>query len=298
MVSELLQDKVPDFLDVIEGSSLEEITANLWPDEIRDPADFLAPVAARHFSAEATQEAWLRELIDHTDRYRALYDRLEDDTSRATLASVLRYRLSLDGRDLTETHPGPQYFHGSVLPSSERAVYVDAGAYDGDTVLDFVRFYGDNYHSIHAFEPFSKSFEIAKRTCATIRGAQVVQKGLWDESTTLKVAGEEQSVTAAMDFDPDEAQETIETIALDDYMQEQPTYIKMDVEGAERHALAGAEGVIKAGRPALAVCVYHLIDDLGAIPNVITGISGDYTFSLRNYRNKGSAEVVLYARAS
>jgi FkbM family methyltransferase len=298
MVSELVQGRVPDFLDIIEGSSIEELIEYLWPDGAHDPSDFLAPVAARHFSTEATQEAWLRELSDSTDRYRALYERLEDETSRATLASVFRYRLSLDGRDLTETHPGPIYFHGSVLPRSEGAAYVDAGAYDGDTVLDFVRLYGDYYRSIHAFEPFSKSFEAAQRTCAPIRNAQVVQKGLWNESTTLKVAGEKKGVTAVMDFTPEEVQETIETVALDDYMQVQPTYIKMDIEGAERRALAGAERVIKAGLPALAICVYHLIDDLGAIPNIISGMSDNYTFLLRNYKTTGSGEVVLYARAS
>ena len=69
----------------------------------------------------------------------------------------------------------------------------------------------------------------------------------------------------------------------------------MDMEGSEIRALRGAERCIRSGMPALAICAYHLIDDLRTIPRVLSDTSGDnYEFILRNYKAGGSAEIVLY----
>ncbi len=46
-------------------------------------------------------------------------------------------------------------------------------------------------------------------------------------------------------------------------------FIKMDIEGAERHALAGARTVLGRDKPKMAVCLYHLPDDPEVIPRVV-----------------------------
>jgi hypothetical protein len=45
--------------------------------------------------------------------------------------------------------------------------------------------------------------------------------------------------------------------------------IKMDIEGAERQALAGAQETLKRLRPRLEICVYHLPDDRQVIPAML-----------------------------
>ena len=290
------QYSFPEFADIVRESSIDELTQRFWPDQQYDPSAHLAPLAERHFNPEATQLAWLQELQGNIEDYRWFHDRLDDPLSRDTLMSVMRYRLSWNGKDLTSTQEGPKYFDWSVIRRPDDAVYVDAGAYDGGSVVNFVDIYGNGYKAIHAFEPFPSSFAKLQEKCGGYRDAHLVNKGLWDQATTLTYAGKGQSVTVATAGSIANPDGSFGTATLDEYLDEEPSLIKMDIEGAEARALRGARDVIRSGMPQLAICAYHMMDDLRALPRLITEISDDYTISLRNYKTRGSAEIVLYAR--
>ncbi|MBF0329423.1 MAG: FkbM family methyltransferase [Nitrospirae bacterium] len=75
-----------------------------------------------------------------------------------------------------------------------------------------------------------------------------------------------------------------------------PSFICMDIEGAELEALRGAENTIKASLPDLAICVYHAPNHLWEIPLYIHNLGLGYKFYLRNYTSFVS-ETVLYAVA-
>lgn len=73
-----------------------------------------------------------------------------------------------------------------------------------------------------------------------------------------------------------------------------PTFISMDIEGAELEALRGAEQTIRASRPDLAICVYHAPQHLWEIPLYLHGLGLGYRLYLRNYTSL-TGETVLYA---
>jgi FkbM family methyltransferase len=295
---ELQEGRFHEFLDVVEETPVEELTQHLWPDDPEyDPKAHMAPLAERHFNSEATQWAWMNELKNNVDEYRWVYDRLQDPVSRDTLTSIMHYRLSWNGDDLTQTQRMQKYFDWALLNRPDDAVYVDAGAYDGGSVVNFVNTYGDEYKSIHAFEPFDRSYEMLAENLSDLRDASLNKQGLWDETKTLTYAGKGQSVTVATPDSEAKPDGTIEAVKLDDYLDEEPSLIKMDIEGAEAKAIRGAYNSIKAGLPELAICAYHLMDDLRTLPRLITEIDDDYALSLRNYKTRGSAEIVLYARS-
>ncbi len=57
----------------------------------------------------------------------------------------------------------------------------------------------------------------------------------------------------------------VECIPIDDLAPAaDPTFIKMDIEGAELDALAGARRSIQTHRPILSISVYHKQDTCGA----------------------------------
>jgi len=81
---------------------------------------------------------------------------------------------------------------------------------------------------------------------------------------------------------------------LDNVLMEPPTYIKMDIEGAELEALWGARKLLKEHKPVLAICAYHTSDHLWEIPLLIHAIQPDYKLHLRRYA-EGAWELVWYA---
>ena len=73
-----------------------------------------------------------------------------------------------------------------------------------------------------------------------------------------------------------------------------PTFVKMDVEGAELGALAGAAGLIEAHAPMLALSAYHRQDHLWRVLLTVAAIQPAYRFFLRPHNEEGW-DLVLYA---
>lgn len=83
--------------------------------------------------------------------------------------------------------------------------------------------------------------------------------------------------------------------ALDHLLEGVPvTYLKMDVEGMECPALLGAQKVIQAYRPKLAICTYHSNSDMISVPELILKLNPGYKLYFRHYSN-ALVETVCYA---
>jgi hypothetical protein len=74
----------------------------------------------------------------------------------------------------------------------------------------------------------------------------------------------------------------------------QPTFINMDVEGAEPEALQGGAELIRRNCPDLGICVYHRPEHLWDIALALHALNPNFLFYLRNYTGF-PAETVLYA---
>lgn len=88
---------------------------------------------------------------------------------------------------------------------------------------------------------------------------------------------------------------TVQCVAIDHIIPDfKPTYIVMDIEGAEINALKGCKETITKYKPALAIAVYHKPNHLWEIINLIYSYNPEYKFYIRNYTGF-VAETVLYA---
>ena len=90
--------------------------------------------------------------------------------------------------------------------------------------------------------------------------------------------------------------ESLPLVSVDGYItgREQPSFLKLDVEGFEESALRGAINLITRHQPVLAVSAYHYPADLWKIPNLIHELNPDYCLLMRHYTREID-DTVCYA---
>ena len=120
------------------------------------------------------------------------------------------------------------------------------------------------------------------------------KNALWNCNTTLKFDDASYG-SGGGSFVSDTGYE-VQAVALDGILKDRLiSFIKMDIEGAERKALEGGREIIASQIPILAICVYHLQEDMFDIPLLIESFApGQYSYFIRQYRF-GLSETVLYA---
>lgn len=191
-----------------------------------------------------------------------------------------------------------QYFDKNIIGNelSENEVFVDCGAFQGETARDFVSFLGENgidkYRKIIEIEPDTDNANTIRNNLKELKNIEIIQAGVYDKSGTLLF--ESGNLSASKISENGDLR--INVISIDEEIGNRVdvTFIKMDIEGSELKALTGAYNTIKRCHPKLAICVYHKAEDLIEIPKFIKSISEDYKLFLRNYSRCG-VETVLYA---
>lgn len=232
------------------------------------------------------------------DDIRRLAKDLADDASRDVLVRQLRWRLQMDFEALPFPVEGPAYFQPDLLPPRHDEIFVDCGAYDGDSLRVFLSRMEGNAARTIAIEPDPASYARLE-ACA---GA--LPAGVRERVRTLKVAVGR--VRGKLRFDSsglasahasDTGTTQVDCLPLDEILEgETPTLVKMDLEGAELEALLGGEASIRRTGPSMAICVYHRPDHLWGIPLLLRRMLPNHTLHLRPHGYEGW-DLVCYAVA-
>lgn len=220
-----------------------------------------------------------------------------DEESRRQFVAHVRFRLLLDHAALPASSKG-DYFPPDVLaPLPPDATFVDCGAYDGDTVRRFIGQQRGDFGRIYAFEPDETNCRRLREYVEALgegvaRRVRVHQAAVGARRGRLRF-NSTGDTSAAFDGAGDAE---VEVLPLDEVVEDDGAtlYIKFDVEGAEREALAGADRLIRRARPVVAVSVYHRPDDLWELPFYLHSLDLGYKLFLRTQGEDGM-DVVCYA---
>lgn len=227
---------------------------------------------------------------------REAFSWLEDDVSRREFVDQVRWRLWLDFSRLTSPDDQEQYFPQDVFHLRRDEVFVDCGAFDGDSLAAFLRHTQQNFRQIVALEPdplnYNKmSARVAQYPPEIRQHIRLEQIGAADFNGTLRFDAEGSLSSAANS----QGSLCITCNTLDSLLaQTTPTYIKMDIEGAEPEALQGAASTIRNTAPVLAISAYHRPNHLWRIPELLKSLRDDYRLFLRPH-NEECWDTVCYA---
>jgi FkbM family methyltransferase len=250
------------------------------------------PQAFLPYFAMSAPEAVLEAREEILEAFAAL----TDAASRNHLAGYVRWRLHLDYGALPGPCGEPEYFPADLVSLRGPQCFVDCGAYDGDTLRQFLAQAGPRFREAHLFEPDPVNYQ---RLCGRL--------GELPEHVAGRVTAYPAAVGAGsgrLRFQGDgvpssalSAQGNLEVpvVALDEVLAgAAPTFIKMDIEGAELEALKGGSALIRSESPTLAVCVYHRPDHPWKVPLLLKELLPGHRIALRPHAADG-CEWVAYA---
>ncbi len=234
----------------------------------------------------------------HSYDFLWLYRKLADYLSKRTLCSILFNWMIIDTNEIRYIKSiFPDYYEPDIFPNNKDDIFVDIGAYVGDSIINYIKTYGDDYKKIYAYEISPQSCEIMRQNLKNLHDIEIRCKGVSSEAGEFFMAASSEMSSNHLSVSGDSSSERVETVALDEDIPEGFTFLKMDIEGAEYDALRGSEQIIRRCKPKLAVCVYHGYDDLWRIPALIDSYNSGYSFYLRhNGGNLIPTEFVLLAR--
>lgn len=216
---------------------------------------------------------------ENEEKFDFVYSRLADDESRRIYLDIINFKISGKTEYLFNSFCSKDAIYRDILKLKDNETIVDLGAYDGDTIKEFTDFTKGKYKHIYALEPDAKNYKKLKRNTADMKKITAFNMGAWDKKDILifdKKAGRNSKLSS--EGIP------VEVTDIDSLIDDNVTMIKMDIEGAEFHALEGAKKMIDIYKPKLYVCAYHRNEDLFSLPIKILQLNENYKIYFRHSR--------------
>ena len=208
-----------------------------------------------------------------------------DEESRAEYEHLVRWHLLLDPPERAASPARDTYFPPGIVHLRTDERFVDCGAFDGDSLRAFLELTGGSFDRIDAMEPDPGNLQRLRSFIATLpitdqRKIHVHPVAVGAERRVLRFrqgVGPASTLTEDGEFD-------VTCVSLDAELRSAaPTYIKIDVEGAEPDVIRGAGRLIAAHGPTMAIVLYHRMSDMWTIPLALRRLRKDYRLFLRRY---------------
>jgi len=214
------------------------------------------------------------QLIQSDDHYSLWRTRDGDFWIPNRNAEVLAFNLAEEeqdiyGRGVTGVHSGDVVLDGGANVGVFTRKALNAGA-----------------RTVIAIEPAPENVESLRRTFAPeiASGRVVIQAlGLWNQPAELPLrvdAGNSARNSFVLSFGPAASEVRVPLRTIDSLIGNlaltRVDFIKLDIEGAEKKAIAGANQTLARFHPRLAIAMEHLKDDPVAIPAVINALGLGY----------------------
>jgi len=271
------QARWPDFVLVIAFASEDPVILQRFF-TMAQTHETYAPHVELFPGDQLVSAAWLTE---HAAVLQRVYEKWADEQSRQVMADVLNYKISGKLSYLAKVTTRQEDLQ-QLFTFGSREAYADLGAYNGDTIKEFLELTAGHYEHIYALEPDKKNYTKLKTFVELnqIRKCTLVNKAIWSAACTLNFSQK----GGRMSYLATEGRVSVETVSLDEVVGKAPlTYLKMDVEGAEREALTGCKDILANQAPKLFVAAYHHDDDLWQLPELLYCLNPAYNLYLRRH---------------
>jgi FkbM family methyltransferase len=222
-------------------------------------------------------------LKNNVDNIEWLYDHLEDNLSKTSLNALIVSWLTFSMQEALKistycTQNGVA--NPDIFPFYENEVFVDCGSYIGDTVIEFVDAFNQSYKKIYAYDISAPTVEVMKNNLKGLNNIVYNVKGVSDKRGQLSLTGVDAPFHGNRLIEG-KGITKVPIVKLDDDIEEAITFLKIDVEGLDKEAIAGAKEQIVKHHPKMHIDTYHKLVDFFEVPILIHRIDPTYKFYFR-----------------
>lgn len=269
-----VESEYEEFVVVLAfGAGYESLINKI--DEIAKKHKLLVPDTAVIGGEPFTKEY----LAENFYKANEVYEKLSDSLSKEVYENVFAYKITGEISYLQKITTTPNEAYEKILKAENLKSYVDLGAYNGDTVREFIGFSNENYEKIIAVEPNGRNFRKLCEYGENVKGLVCKNAVCWSFSGEIPFSKGGGRMAKA-----DENGVMTPCVSVDDLVGELGCdYIKYDVEGAEKMALEGSQNTIKSHKPKLCVALYHRLEDMIDLPLECLRLNPDYKLFVRHY---------------
>jgi len=227
------------------------------------------------------------------DKINQAYQLLYDEKSKKVFSNLLQYKINREPSLIQEIQDDVrlQYFDSDIMTFTNKEIFLDLGAYNGDTALSFISNVDEQYKKIIALEPDHDNYMMLLRNTKMFSDIECHCLGIDSASRKIHFRADSTWTSRVAQDGIDE----IQTTSVDELLKdERVSFIKADIEGMETAMLIGAENTIRRDVPKLAIAAYHRKEDIFNLICMLHEYSDKYIFYLRHYTEL-PIDTVLYA---
>jgi FkbM family methyltransferase len=205
---------------------------------------------------------------------------LKHMTNMESIKNSYKLPLEFHEEGIFKYNHGLKFLPQEVIKRLRDKVFLDCGAFAGDSALIFEKEYFPS--KIYSFEPISENYQFLLETIKINHLVKVlpIQKGVGEENCMKKLSSSCMSSCVN-----DEGTEEVELVSIDEFVNQNNLsvgLIKMDLEGYEFEALNGARETIEKFRPVLLISIYHHPEELFGTKKYIQEMVPDYNFMIKH----------------
>lgn len=222
---------------------------------------------------------------------KGLYD---DELSICTCEDYIESIKDNNGKKEEKNVVNYQMYFNELTNNIGEGLYIDVGAYVGDTVERFKQFYDTSDHEIIALEPDDDSFNVLLSKYKNDSSVCCLKYGAWNENKKIgfKIGQGQRSEVSQ------ESDNYIDVKKIDDIVIDRKVaYIKIGNDYA-LEILEGAKGVIERDFPIVAIVAVYHFELLYRIPRFFKELSKTgktYNVFLRHHSKVSCGLLFIYA---
>jgi FkbM family methyltransferase len=237
------------------------------------------------------------KIAENGDAIKAASAVWADHESRKLYSGLTEWFRTLEAPNMPPPLPAPETYFPSFLRLEPDEVFVDCGAFDGDTLRQYLRISQEKFAHLVAIEPDPENFTRLRAFVQTLPCQDritLVQAATTADGLSVQFAASGNvGAHAAAGGEKPETIIRVPGMRLDD-LSPRPTFVKMDIEGSEMSAIRSGERLLRGGQAAWAITLYHRVEDFWRIPLFLHAAAPELRLFLRHYA-EDYAETICYA---